>query len=86
MIARSFASALVLPVVMRKRFASRMASQTFNLIATMSAFENVELPMTILGKLSKNVSHPPHGARQRCTALRRTARHPGGLFVYPIPF
>ena len=26
--------------------------QTFNLIATMSAFENVELPMTILGKLS----------------------------------
>lgn len=26
--------------------------QTFNLIATMSAFENVELPMTILGNLS----------------------------------
>eukprot|EP01088_Endostelium_zonatum_P016911 TRINITY_DN476_c0_g1_i1.p1 TRINITY_DN476_c0_g1~~TRINITY_DN476_c0_g1_i1.p1 ORF type:complete len:349 (-),score=100.30 TRINITY_DN476_c0_g1_i1:31-1077(-) len=26
--------------------------QTFNLIATMSAFENVELPMTILGRLS----------------------------------
>jgi len=26
--------------------------QTFNLIATMSAFENVELPMTILGKLN----------------------------------
>jgi len=26
--------------------------QTFNLIATMSAFENVELPMTVLGKLS----------------------------------
>lgn len=26
--------------------------QTFNLIATMSAYENVELPMTILGKLS----------------------------------
>jgi putative ABC transport system ATP-binding protein len=26
--------------------------QTFNLLATMSAFENVELPMTILGKLS----------------------------------
>jgi len=26
--------------------------QTFNLIATMSAFENVELPMTILGKVS----------------------------------
>jgi predicted ABC-type transport system involved in lysophospholipase L1 biosynthesis ATPase subunit len=24
--------------------------QTFNLIATMSAFENVELPMTLLGK------------------------------------
>ena len=28
--------------------------QTFNLLATMSAFENVELPMTINGKLSKN--------------------------------
>ena len=28
--------------------------QTFNLLATMSAFENVELPMTILGKLSKS--------------------------------
>lgn len=28
--------------------------QTFNLIATMSAFENVELPMTLLGKLSSN--------------------------------
>ncbi|ORZ36170.1 P-loop containing nucleoside triphosphate hydrolase protein [Catenaria anguillulae PL171] len=27
--------------------------QTFNLLATMSAFENVELPMTILGKLNK---------------------------------
>jgi len=27
--------------------------QTFNLLATMSAYENVELPMTILGKLSK---------------------------------
>ncbi|EFC43329.1 abc transporter [Naegleria gruberi] len=27
--------------------------QTFNLIATMSAFENVELPMTLLGKLNK---------------------------------
>jgi putative ABC transport system ATP-binding protein len=26
--------------------------QTFNLLATLSAFENVELPMTILGKLS----------------------------------
>ena len=27
--------------------------QTFNLLATMSAFENVELPMAILGKLDK---------------------------------
>jgi len=27
--------------------------QTFNLLATMSAFENVELPMTILGKYKK---------------------------------
>lgn len=26
--------------------------QTFNLLATMSAYENIELPMTILGKLS----------------------------------
>jgi hypothetical protein len=43
---------------MRKRFASRIATQTFNVIATMSAFENVELPMTILGKLAKKVSPP----------------------------
>jgi len=28
--------------------------QTFNLLATMSAFENVELPMTILGTLKKS--------------------------------
>ena len=27
--------------------------QTFNLLATMSAFENVELPMIILGKMSE---------------------------------
>merc|ERR1712137_1311195 len=27
--------------------------QTFNLLATMSAFENVELPMVILGKLNR---------------------------------
>jgi len=27
--------------------------QTFNLLATMSAFENVELPMTILGKYNE---------------------------------
>jgi putative ABC transport system ATP-binding protein len=27
--------------------------QTFNLLATMSAFENVELPMTVLGKLGQ---------------------------------
>jgi len=27
--------------------------QTFNLLATMSAYENVELPMTILGKLNR---------------------------------
>lgn len=30
--------------------------QTFNLLATMSAFENVELPMIMRGKLSKNES------------------------------
>jgi ABC-type lipoprotein export system ATPase subunit len=28
--------------------------QTYNLLATMSAFENVELPMTILGQLSES--------------------------------
>jgi len=28
--------------------------QTFNLLATMSAFENVELPMTVLGKRTKS--------------------------------
>lgn len=27
--------------------------QTFNLLATLSAFENVELPMIVLGKLSR---------------------------------
>jgi len=27
--------------------------QTFNLLATMTAFENVELPMTVMGKLNK---------------------------------
>jgi ABC-type lipoprotein export system ATPase subunit len=31
--------------------------QTFNLLATMSAYENVELPMIILGKLSKKERH-----------------------------
>jgi putative ABC transport system ATP-binding protein len=30
--------------------------QTFNLLATMSAFENVELPMIILGKMSRKAS------------------------------
>lgn len=35
------------------RVVSRCA-QTFNLLATMSAFENVELPMVIRGKLSRN--------------------------------
>ncbi len=83
-IARSFASALVLPVGMRKRFASRMASEMFNLFNLMSAFENVELPMTILGKLSKKVSHPPHGARLRCTALRRTQRGCRELYIVHI--
>jgi ABC-type lipoprotein export system ATPase subunit len=28
--------------------------QTFNLLATMTAFENVELPMVILGKYTKD--------------------------------
>lgn len=30
--------------------------QTFNLLATLSAFENVELPMVVLGKLSRNAA------------------------------
>jgi putative ABC transport system ATP-binding protein len=37
--------------------------QTFNLIATMSAFENVELPMTVLGLLS------PEERRDRALSL-----------------
>lgn len=37
--------------------------QTFNLLATLSAFENVELPMTILGKLT------PKQCRQRALKL-----------------
>lgn len=37
--------------------------QTFNLIATMSAFENVELPMTLLGKLK------PRERRERAKML-----------------
>ena len=37
--------------------------QTFNLIATMSAFENVELPMTILNKKS------PKERRERAKEL-----------------
>lgn len=37
--------------------------QTFNLLATMSAFENVELPMVVLGKLSREQ------ARQRALDL-----------------
>eukprot|EP01083_Nonionella_stella_P291267 991165_1 len=37
--------------------------QTFNLLATLSAFENVELPMTILGELS------PLKAKRRATEL-----------------
>ncbi len=39
--------------------------QTFNLIATMSAFENVELPMTILGR------RPPRECRERAVELLR---------------
>ena len=44
--------------------------QTFNLLATMSAFENVELPMTILGKLS--VKERKRRAKEllKCTWLR----------------
>lgn len=40
--------------------------QTFNLLATMSAFENVELPMTFLGKLSSKAR------RKRAKELLKT--------------
>jgi putative ABC transport system ATP-binding protein len=39
--------------------------QTFNLLATLSAFENVELPMTILGKLK------PKERKERALELLR---------------
>jgi putative ABC transport system ATP-binding protein len=31
--------------------------QTFNLLATMTAYENVELPMKILNKMVKTTTH-----------------------------
>ncbi len=66
---------------MRKRFASRMASQTFHLIATMPAFENVELPMTILGKLSKKVSHPRHRLGSPHPHLHRDWARPTHIYT-----
>jgi putative ABC transport system ATP-binding protein len=49
--------------------------QTFNLLATMSAFENVELPMIILGKLSE--SERKHKAKRLLThvGLRDRMNH-----------
>ena len=42
--------------------------QTFNLLANLSAFENVELPMTILGKLT-----PAERKRRTVELLKRTS-------------
>lgn len=41
--------------------------QTFNLLSNLSAFENVELPMTILGKLS-----PKERKKRTAELLKRT--------------
>lgn len=48
--------------------------QTFNLLATMSAYENVELPMTILGKLNAK-----QRKRRTRDLLARTAPQPSHL-------
>jgi len=47
--------------------------QTFNLLANLSAFENVELPMTILGKLS------PKERKKRTAELLKRTRWPWTL-------
>ena len=53
--------------------------QTFNLLATMSAFENVELPMTILGKLSARER------KKRATELlTRTSHLPFSIVSSPF--
>lgn len=49
--------------------------QTFNLIATMSAFENVELPMALLGKLSASRRRERALKLLRMVGLRDRATH-----------
>uniref|UniRef100_A0A7S4LCH7 ABC transporter domain-containing protein n=1 Tax=Eutreptiella gymnastica TaxID=73025 RepID=A0A7S4LCH7_9EUGL len=49
--------------------------QTFNLIATMSAFENVELPMTLLGKLSEKERKSRAKTLLKLVGLRDRANH-----------
>jgi putative ABC transport system ATP-binding protein len=49
--------------------------QTFNLLATMSAFENVELPMTVLGKLGKKERQKRAMTLLGMVGLRDRANH-----------
>jgi putative ABC transport system ATP-binding protein len=49
--------------------------QTFNLLATMSAFENVELPMTILGKLNRKERKQKARELLRMVGLRDRETH-----------
>eukprot|EP00667_Euglena_gracilis_P013998 EG_transcript_14466 len=49
--------------------------QTFNLIATMSAFENVELPMTLLGHLSRAERKSRAKTLLKLVGLRDRANH-----------
>ena len=49
--------------------------QTFNLLATMSAFENVELPMTLLGKLSASERRARVSALLTRVGLRDRMHH-----------
>jgi len=49
--------------------------QTFNLIATMSAFENVELPMTLLGQLSRADRKRRAKTLLKLVGLRDRANH-----------
>ena len=54
--------------------------QTFNLLATMSAFENVELPMVILGKLNRKER------KKRARELLRLVGLQGEFFFFPLFF
>lgn len=49
--------------------------QTFNLISTMSALENVQLPMTLLGKLSKKESQVRASRLLALVGLRNRVHH-----------